>query len=880
MFIAGIFLPISIYMWFVPRLLLSFFRHICHQLKTIFFSRSCLTSAKIHPALTRGLVERPKNFLRPGSCKRLWLPILVLLATFAFTVWALLMVFHGTIVFTNNLNNVRDAGNDLFTLAAAKLVGVGPVANYVVSDLNETIRSSLAAIATSVNPTTITTGIQPYVDLLEGDLTAAEKSLGFVSTNASALTTAANDADAAYPPLRTVAATYVTNAGASLNQPNRFPTNNAAGATYQLATPITLPAPNAAISAQPATNEAAQAMVGVVGSKSEGATAAIGLARTQLANYNGTQVAAKISTAINESAAAAQAILVPPIQEALTSIQTAYNEQLLPLAGSIDSAAQQFNEVVQFLLKIDLGRNIGTIVLASFAAICLGVVYVAMLARSPRWVGHCLLASFTVGIICFLIGALYLSIGVVIGATCGALETNNLNALLPTINQVAGTDITPAELNALMVARTQCAAGLGGLQVAVEVIKALQSAGALPGNFDTAAVAKIQGALDQIEAFVNGTTGNQVDAAVNAAANEIPSKVSEGLQTAQTAIELAIDAVDKTLTSAIKPLVRQAQTDPYTTPLKNANTQISALAAPGGTVGKAQSSDPARLAEAVALLQAAAASLQSTWNNIDANQGSTVKNANGEILNAATGGDAALTAFRGDMSSFSAHSVDLANVTLRLVAAEAANFTTYGLPPIKSAMKAFGAGAKDIIASLVACKNIIQDTYIIQNAVCIGVSRASDELWLGFVILGFVWTVGTILLFYALKKVWNTDSGWRWKGRKAPMSLADGDRYLLTGEQKIHNVEPSDVHGGEWSAFSAEAPKYEASSPSYSLANGAAAAPMAVGVLPTPSPVSGGTPAVNGSGYESYLPSPSPAFAVPEMSTTTPVSGGSRTSAV
>jgi hypothetical protein len=452
-----------------------------------------------------------------------------------------------------------------------------------------------------------------------------------------------------------------------------------------------------------------------------------------------------------------------------------------------------------------------TFILAAFGVFCLLVVLICMLTRSPRAVGHCLLASFTLGIISLLFAALYLSIGVVIGATCGALEGNNLNALIPTVNQIAGTSITPGMVNAVLLARSQCAAGIGGIQVAVEVVKALQTAGALSGDFDPATVDKIQDGITQIELFVNGTTSNQIDTAIEAAAAEIPNKVNQGLGFAQTAMQLALEATDAMLTNAVRPLVRAASTDPYSAGLRTATAEVASLGAAGGTAGRAASSNPARVAEAVALLQASAASLQTTWDSIDILEGAAVNTANAAVLASAEGADISLEQFKLAMQSFGGHAVDLANVTLRLVGAEAANFTQYGLPPIKSAMRSFGAGAKSMLESLAACKSIVEDTYVIQNAVCQGVSRASDQLWLGLLIQGFLWTVGTLLLFYAIKKVWNTDAGWRWFGRAAPMPAYDAERYELNGRQKLTNVEHPAIIGGDWSAFSSEAPKYSLS---------------------------------------------------------------------
>lgn len=102
-FISGIMVPIGIYM-----------------------------CAKIHPALTKGFVEKPKDWSKPWSWKRHLLPVLIILAAFAFWVWSLILIFHGTNEFTSNLNIAKSAGEDLLSLATVKLLGIGPVGNFMI----------------------------------------------------------------------------------------------------------------------------------------------------------------------------------------------------------------------------------------------------------------------------------------------------------------------------------------------------------------------------------------------------------------------------------------------------------------------------------------------------------------------------------------------------------------------------------------------------------------------------------------------------------------------------------------------------------------------------------------------------------------------------
>ncbi|KAI9018162.1 hypothetical protein DFJ74DRAFT_769957 [Hyaloraphidium curvatum] len=770
--VAGIFIPISIYM-----------------------------CAKIHPALAKGFVERPRGFYKPFSFKRLWFPILVILVTVGCAIWSLIMLFHGNYAFTQNLNNVKSAGADLFLLTGAKLLGIGPLGGLIVEDMNATVRTTLLALVNTINPSNIVVGIEPNVAALGAALNASSQDLANLANNATRLDTASKASDAAYPPLRSGASSFVTSAGNALNSPNPFPTNNAAGATYQLSPALALPnPPTQAVSPQPLGVDAAQKLVGFVGTGADSARTAVDAAAAEVAKYNATALTIKINQALSSAVDRATAVIAPALQDVLNQINAIYQQDIVPIAGSIDNVARQFIDVVDFLLKIDLARNILTYILAGFGAVALIVVVVAMLARSPRWVGHCTLAALALGIISLIVGALYLSIGVVLGATCQALEQENFDNLLPTINQIAGTNITPAMVNSLLLARRQCAAGVGGFKVAAEVVRALVAAGVIRSDFDEAAVQRLEAAVDRLRAIGNGTVQVDVQTALNSVAAEIPSALNRGLDVAEAALGKALDEAGTLLDQVTKPLIASAQRNPYSPALQSAVADLARLALPGGTAGRAASTDPARVAEAASLLQAAGAGLNSTWTALDTTQGAAVRSANADVLTYATGSDASLEAARADLGVSVAATIALANATARLTLREVQNFTTYGLPPIESAVRAFFTGTAEVIEALAACQSIIEDTFVIQNAVCIGVSRATDELWLGAVIQGFVWTAGAILMLYAVKKVWATDSGWRWKGRKEPMSSFEAEKYVLSGQQMAKNVEAAPT-GADWSQF-------------------------------------------------------------------------------
>jgi len=80
----------SVWAAFYPAIILA---GILVLIAGIFIPIAIYTCARIHPSLVKGFVERPKGFLKPGSFKRLVLPVIILFLALGFGVWSLLMIF-------------------------------------------------------------------------------------------------------------------------------------------------------------------------------------------------------------------------------------------------------------------------------------------------------------------------------------------------------------------------------------------------------------------------------------------------------------------------------------------------------------------------------------------------------------------------------------------------------------------------------------------------------------------------------------------------------------------------------------------------------------------------------------------------------------------
>lgn len=746
---------------------------------SIFLPVSIYLCAKIHPALAKGYVERPTRWYSPFSFRRLLLPILLILLFVGVAVWSLLFVFHGNIEFTQNLNIATEAGQDLFWLASATLNGVGPVAGFMLMELNKTIAAAVECLYQDINTQSVTYGVQADVQAVEGHLEASQTSMARTNGNVTSLQSASDQQVAAYLAILPVAGNWTANAR-KIDQMMEFPDGDG---TYSIQPPISIP--DRAVSDLPPVRNTTRALLELLGTGTSGLAGTLDAAAAVFASYDPSNFAASVDSALNASIMAAQSLLVPRAQEEIDNLVAVYEQNVRPVADTLDGAAAQFDNLVTFLAKIDMGRNVLTAIAGALSALALLIVVIAVLARSPHWAGHCMLAVLALGIISLLVGALYLAISVAIGATCSAIEKDNLQALVPTINQIAGTNLLPAHVQAFNLAQEECAAGANGLRVVVDIIEMLQKAG-VQISIDPTMISTVNNALDRIKQF---STDNQtIDAAINAALDRLPAQINAGIDAALSGIQGARRSIELALSQATRPLLAQASVDPYTPEQAAAVAVLAQLGVAGAAAGRVQTSIASRLAEAQTLVETEAARLSSSWNAIDANEGTALKNSQGDVIRFIEGSDASLAQFNEDMASLETALSLLANGTLALVEAEIRNFSANGLSTAEQTLMAFANDSVKLVRALTSCTAIIQDTYVIQNAVCLGVQRATDELWFGFVLQGFVWTLGVLSMLYAVRLVWDTDDAWRWRGRRVPMEPELAEKYALSPKQEFENV--------------------------------------------------------------------------------------------
>ena len=302
-------------------------------------------------------------------------------------------------------------------------------------------------------------------------------------------------------------------------------------------------------------------------------------------------------------------------------------------------------------------------------------------------------------------GALYLAIGVAIGAACGAIEQDNLEALIPTINFVGGINLVTAHVDAFRNARAECARGTNGIQVAIDTIQFLQVAG-VNVPVDQATLGNIERSVQQIGAAV--ASNETVNGAFQTFLGRVPRAINTGVELAQAGIQAAQEGAQFALRQVTKPLIAQASTDPYTPAFRSALTDLSGLAT--SAAGRAQSSDPARVAEAETLLQQQSAALDTTWNGIDGREGAALETSQDAVEASARGADSSLEQFDRDMTALQGDVNDLANTTFILLQAEAANFSVNGLPAVQESFSSFGTSAASLVRELTSCEQIIQDT--------------------------------------------------------------------------------------------------------------------------------------------------------------------------
>lgn len=575
-------------------------------------------------------------------------------------------------------------------------------------DLNKTITGAVSGLRKDIDVNNIATAIDPEIKSISADFGRAKVALDLTNKNVSGLDTAWRAENASYQALVPAANAWADKTKKQLNVDQPFPSGDG---TYRLNPPLALP--DQTITTPPNVRNATEELLKTLNEGTNSVTQTLAKAESAFAGYNSTQFTQTVEKAVNESVVGAQEVLQPKVQAAIQQLQAVYNSTLAPFNVYVNSAAEQFTNVFNFLLKIDGARNVLTIIAGVLSAIAMIVVLAAMFARSPRWTGHCLLASLAFGIICLIVGALYLAISVSIGAACGAIEQDNLKALIPTINQVAGTNIVPAYVDAFRLARSECAKGVNGVQVGIDTIQALQAAG-VNVPVDQATLGNFERAVNNIAA---AATDNQTIAnALKNVGDRIPRAINAGIELAQAGVQAAQDAARIALRQVTKPLLSQATTEPYTPAMRAGVATLDGLAKTGGTVGKAISSDPARVAEAETLLNTQASILDKEWQGIDSKEGAALRTSQADVANYAKGADTSLADFDNDMTLLQGDIDKLANETYTAVQKEMNDFETNGLVSVQQSFQSFSKSAVGLVGGLTACTEIIQDTVSLQIA--------------------------------------------------------------------------------------------------------------------------------------------------------------------
>ncbi|KAI9014104.1 hypothetical protein DFJ74DRAFT_681260 [Hyaloraphidium curvatum] len=698
--------------------------------------------AKIHPALVKRYVEKPLNFSRPFSAKRHLLPSFILLCTVAFVIWSSICFMDGAVKFSESMKTANTAVDDLFTLSGLKVIGILPFGNYVFSDLNSTIHQAFDLAMSRIPLQEALVAIEPAVQQAGQNMADARDKLQAVRERIGILNATSGP--------KAVAKRALSSAADAVGSRVRDAIN------IELRNPLAVPAQGEALAtddSDPATE------AGKLETFVDKVEKILDETEEALLGYNGTAFAQKLRGGAAAAARYVLGILSPPARAIIQKIETIWNEDIAPMLNFLSNVDQQWQALISLLRKVDSVNLAFASLMLIASVVAMIVVFVGIYLRNPRLVGHCLLASFTIGVIGFIFAVLFIAVAIAIASTCQAVGANKLEPLLPTLNQLLGINITNVDVNAIFAARLQCAAGQSAVEVIYELLAQLQLPFVQKEGWQKAAAA-----VRELSELLNGEKNDEINAAIDAGVDKAVDFVNDGMDKVQAKLREAVTELLDLIRQVLAPLQNLGNRPLFGAVFGRMRSDVAALAS---SVAEDQvlPGTPDAVQAAILRVERAAEDLVLQINAMDAGPAADMSAANSAVASASTAARDALETLQLALDN-------LANSVERVMNTTRAFLTTKSVEvasTVKNATRNVAGKIDDLFDELLSCQSIAEDTYILQHAVCIGVARATDELWFGYLLVAFCWSAGTVLLFFAAKKVWDTDPAWRWAGRKLPI---------------------------------------------------------------------------------------------------------------
>ncbi len=799
---------------------LAVFAGILIFLALAFSLLSCVFCSILSPRATKCGHNKAGHYKKPTGFRKLdwkswrtWLPILACLILLPFLIWGIVCVMRGTLQMNDELAIAVKAVNEILLLVEFKIAAIPQLIKGVAVNVNATVTRAVdvsADLLTSPEVTAQLNRIQLEIQQLAQQVKLPNDPLQNLAGDLNNLAVKVQDATTKLVALIERINGEQTIDGGSVSLKPEFQLPQVDGQRAQRIAELakdlqtSLNDPNSDLSKALIKT---QAVVGVLatGNVSQIWTQGVDRASQEALDYVGGYA-----------------------QQLVDKSLAMYENSLGKVIASANEVEQQFYNLIQILNYIEIPRNVLTIMLEVAVMLFIIVAMVAIIVKSPSLLANCSMAAMFLVIMSFLLSGIYLIIAAAINETCYYMQEERWEVLLPTINAIANINIQDFQISAIIDARRGCANGVGIVSLAADL---LGPEGLAIVTNDT--VKEILGITESFNQTLQDKAG-EIREKIAASGAKIPAEVQKVAQEAAADVRNVADRIKQIQETKLDPLLTNLAT-PSDREFPAIKAKAEAILQAGQDALDVSKLPQPVINSAIRQIKKQAEDLLGELDRVQAVVSGEGLPLEQKVTAAVTTLDSELDALTARMYQLADKLDELGQILVNVALASVDKIVDKATPLLVNSTEWVITESGKAIVEIVGCKWIVQDTYIAQNAICVGVARSTDAQWFGlflqavslcFLIPSFMWLA---------KKVWNVDPAeWSWRGdvekaaAKAEAGLGE-DVEKVDGKMDVSMMDKTlDVNGLEMDKKNPYVTSFPATEPYVPVISGLNGTPVVI----------------------------------------------------
>jgi hypothetical protein len=703
-----------------------------------------------------------------------WLPLLLSLLLLAFLIWGIVDIFWGTLQLGKELSNAVTAVNEILLLVNFKIAMIPKAIAVTAINVNATLVAAVNKGGEILNES-------PALDKLDAVQARLRQALLGIN-QVDLIPTLVTDLNNIAAKLDVVEQ-KIYNGINKINDVNileNFP--------FQILPEFQIPNidPNRTGYVAKAAADLNAALADS-NSKLNAAMAKVDNVTNAIINKNITESWSEI---VQDSAKQLVDTVGGATQAAVDKSIAAYEKTLGKVIDTMSQAQTQFVNIIRILNYLEVPRNVLTIIMETFVILFIIAAIVAIVLRQPELLANFAMAAAAIAVISFIASGVYLVVAALLNESCYYMAQNRWEVLLPTINNLGNLNISVDDITPLLDARRACSDGVSPIAVIIQTLAKL----GIANDVD----------IKDILGFLNNTIDG------------LGPSVAAIKESVQASIEKAGDVIDDKAAVAAREVREAAQTmrdvqekyiDGLLTALETPNDyarlkqKVDDLIAAGQAAINLDKVPDFIKNQALDVIIKQAQNLKELIKEAAANIDERVRldnllyNTTKRIDNVFDNNIARLENLANELDTLAATLREVTESVADRIVERVANLSINGT----NGMLDLGG---NIISELVGCHWVVQDTFIAQYALCVGVAKSTDALWFGLFLQGMALTLLIPCLMWLAKRIWGVDPlKWSWRGdvEKEAASL-DASVSSMEADGKPIDAKPVDSKDSVYAA--------------------------------------------------------------------------------